>query len=64
MPTLEQYSYLLGLPIIDRVTFTNLEGEFEVEANMTTKGRNQRFTCSVSIGDSSLLFQDKEYNCF
>ena len=52
MPILEEYSYLLGLPITDRVPFTSLEGEpksheiaamthlkkSEIEANMTTKG--------------------------
>ena len=52
MPTLEEYSYLLGLPITDRVPFTGLEGDpksleiaalihlgkSEVEAHMTTKG--------------------------
>ena len=27
MPTLEEYSYLMGLPITDRVPFTGLEGE-------------------------------------
>ena len=51
MPTLEEYSYLLSLPITDRVPFTSLEGEpksheivslihlgkSEVEAHMTTK---------------------------
>ena len=52
MPTLEEYSYLLDLPVTDRVPFTGLEGEpkpheiatlihlgkSEVEAHMTTKG--------------------------
>ena len=52
MPTLEEYSYLLGLLVTDRVPFTSLEGEpksheivalvhlgrFEVESHMTTKG--------------------------
>ena len=52
MPTLEEYSYLLGLPITDCVPFTSLErepksheiaamvhvGKSEVEAHMTTKG--------------------------
>ena len=52
MPTLEEYSYLLGFPITDRVPFTSLEGEpksheiaaliylgkSKVEAHMTTKG--------------------------
>ena len=52
MPTLEEYSYLLGLPITDCVPFTGLEGEpksheivalihlgkSKVEAHMTTKG--------------------------
>ena len=52
MPTLEEYTYLLGLLIIDRIPFTGLEGELkpheiaalihlgksEVEAHMTTKG--------------------------
>ena len=52
MPMLEEYSYLLDLPVIDRVPFTSLEGEHkpheiaalihlrmsEVEAHMTTKG--------------------------
>ena len=52
MPTLEEYSYLLELPITDHVPFTGLEGEpkpheiaalihlgkSEVEAHMTTKG--------------------------
>ena len=51
MLTLEEYSYLLGLPIIDHIPFTDLEGEpkpheiatlihlgkSEVEAHMTTK---------------------------
>ena len=51
MPTLQEYYYLLDLPIIDRVPFTGLEGEpksheiaalihlgkYEVEAYMTTK---------------------------
>ena len=51
MPTLEEYSYLLGLPITDRVPFTGLVGEpksqeiaamvhlgkSEIEAHMTTK---------------------------
>ena len=51
MPTLEDYSYLLGLHITDRVPFTGLVGEpksheittvihlgkSEIEANMTTK---------------------------
>ena len=27
MPTLEEYSYLLDLPVTDRVPFTGLEGE-------------------------------------
>ena len=27
IPTLEEYSYLLDLPVIDRVPFTGLEGE-------------------------------------
>ena len=52
MPTLEEYYYLLGLPITDCVSFTVLEGEpksheiatithlrkSEIEANITTKG--------------------------
>ena len=51
IPTLEEYSYLLDLPITDRVPFTGLEGgkyhetaalihlgKSEVEAHMTTKG--------------------------
>ena len=52
MPTLEEYSYLLDLPITDRVPFTSLEvepksheidalihlGKSEVEAHMATKG--------------------------
>ena len=52
MPTLEEYSYLLDLLVIDRVPFTGLKGEpkpheipalihlgkYEVEAHMTTKG--------------------------
>ena len=52
MPTLKKYSYLLSLPVIDRVPFTGLEGEpksheidamiylgkSDIEANMTTKG--------------------------
>ena len=52
MPTLEEYSYLLDLPITGRVPFTGLQGEpkpyeivtlihlgkSEVEAHMTTKG--------------------------
>ena len=52
MPTLKEYSYLLGLTVTDRVPFTSLEGEpksheivalvhlgrFEVESHMTTKG--------------------------
>ena len=51
MPTLEEYSYLVDLPVTDRVPFTCLEGEpksheiaalihlgkSEVEAHMTTK---------------------------
>ena len=52
MPILEEYSYLLGLPITDCVPFTGLEGEpkshkistithlrkSKIEANMNTKG--------------------------
>ena len=52
IPTLEEYSYLLSLPITDRVPFTGLKGETkpheiaslihlgksEVEAHMNTKG--------------------------
>ena len=52
IPTLEEYSYLLGLPITGRGPFTCLKGEpkpheiaalihlgkSEVEAHMTTKG--------------------------
>ena len=52
MPTLEEYSYLLDLPVTDRVPFTSLDGEpkpheivalihmgkYEVEVHMTTKG--------------------------
>ena len=52
MPTLEEYSYILGLPVIDHVPFTRLEeepksheiaalihlGKSEVESHMTTKG--------------------------
>ena len=52
MLTPEEYSYLLGFPIIDRIPFTGLEGEpksheiyalihlgkSKVEAHMTTKG--------------------------
>ena len=52
MPTLEEYSYLMGLPITNGVPFTGLEGEpksheiasmvhlgkSEIEAHMTTKG--------------------------
>ena len=52
MPTLEEYSYLLDLPVTDRIPFTGLEGEpkpheiaalihlgkSEVEAHMNTKG--------------------------
>ena len=51
MPTLEEYSYLLGLPITDHVPFSGLEGEpksydiaatthlrkSDIETNMTTK---------------------------
>ena len=52
MPTLKEYSYLLDLPVTNRVPFTGLEGEPksheittlihlgkpEVEAHMNTKG--------------------------
>ena len=52
MHTLEEYSYILGLPITDCVPFSGLEGEpksheiatvthlrkSEIEDNMTTKG--------------------------
>ena len=52
MPTLEEYSYILGFPIIDCVPFSGLEEEpksheiatithlkkSEIEENMTTKG--------------------------
>ena len=52
MPTLEEYSYLLDLPVTDHVPFTDLKGEpkpheiaalvhlgkSKVEAHMTTKG--------------------------
>ena len=52
IPTLEEYSYLLGLLITDHVPFTSLEeepksheiaamvhlGNYEIEAQMTTKG--------------------------
>ena len=51
MPTLEEYSYLLGLPVTDCVPFTGLEGvpkfheiaalihlgKSEIEAHMTIK---------------------------
>ena len=52
MLTLDEYYYLLGLPVTDHVPFPCLErepksyeivslihfGKFEIEANMTTKG--------------------------
>lgn len=67
MPTLEEYSHLLRIPIVDTVPFSCSEGgpkpdilakvlhlkEIEVKNNFTSKGGIFRFTTKFLIGKAS-----------